>query len=67
MTKKTNTKELIESFSIEEGLKKLTINERKFINTYMKPNRTQNERHENYKDQSEHQRGSIFTPTNWWL
>ena len=64
MTKKTNTKELIESFSIEEGLKKLTINERKFINTYMKPNRTQNERQENYKDQSERQRSSIFTPAS---
>ena len=64
MTKKTNTKELIESFSIEEGLKKLTINERKFINNYMKPNRTQNERQTNNKDQTEAQRSTIFTPAN---
>ena len=52
MTKKTNTKEIFESFSLEKGLEKLTINERKFINNYMKDNRTQNERQGNYQDQT---------------
>ena len=52
MTKKNNTRELFESFSIEKGLEKLTTNERKFINNYMKDNRTQNERQGNYQDQT---------------
>ena len=50
--KKTN-EDYFESFSYTEiGLKNLTIKEQKFINNYMKDNRTKNERQESYKDKT---------------